>query len=69
MTLHAQVIPPHDHDGLLRRIEAYLLKHYQIGHVTIQMEYQHCDTPDCGINRAPEASEHTHSHSHLGHHH
>ncbi|BFO08841.1 hypothetical protein GGER_13510 [Serratia rubidaea] len=69
MTLHAQVVPPHDHDALLRRIEAYLLKHYQIGHVTIQMEYQHCDTPDCGINRAPEASEHTHSHSHLGHHH
>ncbi|MGF6189833.1 CDF family zinc transporter ZitB [Serratia sp. 2723] len=63
MTLHAQVIPPHDHDGLLRRIQAYLLKHYQIGHATIQMEYQHCDTPDCGI-----ASDHSHS-NHLGHHH
>lgn len=71
MTLHAQVIPPHDHDGLLRRIQAYLLEHYQIGHATIQMEYQHCETPDCGINRAPEPSEHSHtgSHSHLGHHH
>lgn len=63
MTLHAQVIPPHDHDGLLRRIQAYLLGHYQIGHVTIQMEYQHCDTPECGI-----ASEHSHT-NHLGHHH
>ncbi|MOA35017.1 Zinc transporter ZitB [compost metagenome] len=63
MTLHAQVIPPHDHDGLLRRIQAYLLEHYQIGHATIQMEYQHCDTPDCGI-----ASDHSHS-GHLGHHH
>ncbi|WP_196062010.1 MULTISPECIES: CDF family zinc transporter ZitB [unclassified Serratia (in: enterobacteria)] len=63
MTLHAQVIPPHDHDGLLRRIQAYLLEHYQIGHATIQMEYQHCDTPDCGI-----ASDHSHS-NHLGHHH
>lgn len=51
MTLHAQVIPPHDHDGLLQRIQAYLLQHYKIGHVTIQMEYRHCETPDCGINR------------------
>ena len=71
MTLHAQVIPPHDHDGLLQRIQAYLLEHYKIGHVTIQMEYQHCETPDCGINRAPEPSEHSHAeaHSHLGHRH
>jgi cobalt-zinc-cadmium efflux system protein len=71
MTLHAQVIPPNDHDGLLYRIQAYLLEHYRIGHVTIQMEYRHCDTPDCGINRAPEPSDHSHSgsHSHLGHHH
>lgn len=63
MTLHAQVIPPYDHDGLLRRIQAYLLEHYQIGHATIQMEYQHCDTPDCGI-----ASDHSHT-GHHGHHH
>ena len=71
MTLHAQVIPPHDHDGLLQRIQAYLLEHYKIGHVTIQMEYRHCETPDCGINRAPEPSEQSHAeaHSHLGHRH
>lgn len=65
MTLHAQVIPPHDHDGLLRRIQAYLLEHYQIGHVTIQMEYQHCNMPDCDLSEHSPAG----SHSHQGHHH
>ena len=40
MTLHVQVIPPHDHDALLERIQHFLIHHYQIEHATIQMEYQ-----------------------------
>lgn len=66
MTLHAQVIPPHDHDALLQRIQHYLLQKYRIGHATIQMEYQHCDMPDCLIN---EASGESNSHAHHHHHH
>lgn len=42
MTLHVQVIPPHDHDALLDQIQHYLMDHYQIEHATIQMEYQPC---------------------------
>ncbi|QCR36723.1 CDF family zinc transporter ZitB [Nissabacter sp. SGAir0207] len=64
MTLHAQVVPPHDHDALLHRIQHYLLDHYQIGHATIQMEYQHCDTPDCGISERAAQGAHGHVHSH-----
>ncbi|MBJ7221641.1 MULTISPECIES: CDF family zinc transporter ZitB [unclassified Brenneria] len=52
MTLHAQVIPPYDHDALLKRIQEYLLKNYQIGHATIQMEYHHCDDDHCDIHHA-----------------
>lgn len=63
MTLHVQVIPPRDHDELLQRIQHYLLHHYQIGHATIQMEYQHCEEPDCDINQAAtSASAHHHHH-------
>ncbi|MGL9773328.1 MAG: CDF family zinc transporter ZitB [Sodalis sp. (in: enterobacteria)] len=51
MTLHVQVIPPRDHDGLLHRIQDYLLEHYHIGHATIQMEYQHCEEDDCAIHQ------------------
>ena len=40
MTLHVQVIPPHDHDALLERIRHFLEHHYEIAHATIQMEYQ-----------------------------
>ncbi|RLM21127.1 zinc transporter ZitB [Brenneria alni] len=58
MTLHAQVIPPHDHDALLKRIQEYLLENYQIGHATIQMEYQHCDDDHCDIHH--EQSHHHH---------
>ncbi|MFC3394982.1 CDF family zinc transporter ZitB [Brenneria rubrifaciens] len=57
MTLHAQVIPPYDHDALLRKIQAYLLENYQVGHTTIQMEYQHYDGEHCDIHPA------------VGHHH
>ncbi|PLR48454.1 CDF family zinc transporter ZitB [Chimaeribacter arupi] len=64
MTLHVQVIPPHHHDALLHSIQHYLLDHYNIGHATIQMEYQHCDTPDCLINEAPAAQAHAHHHHH-----
>ena len=49
MTLHVQVIPPHDHDALLERIRHFLEHHYEIAHSTIQMEYQR---PDCHLNEA-----------------
>nr|WP_113864615.1 CDF family zinc transporter ZitB [Brenneria salicis]NMN92185.1 cobalt-zinc-cadmium efflux system protein [Brenneria salicis ATCC 15712 = DSM 30166]RBP67520.1 cobalt-zinc-cadmium efflux system protein [Brenneria salicis ATCC 15712 = DSM 30166]RLM32493.1 zinc transporter ZitB [Brenneria salicis ATCC 15712 = DSM 30166] len=52
MTLHAQVIPPYDHDALLKQIQAYLLKNYQIDHTTIQMEYQNCDDDHCDFTAA-----------------
>ncbi|HEG0620548.1 TPA: CDF family zinc transporter ZitB [Yersinia enterocolitica] len=62
MTLHVQVIPPQDNDELLQRIQHHLLHHYHIGHATIQMEYQHCEAPDCGINQAASVGEHHHHH-------
>jgi len=62
MTLHVQVIPPHDHDGLLRQIEHFLVHHYQIEHVTIQMEYQPCSGPDCHLSETQP--DHNHSHHH-----
>lgn len=42
MTLHVRVTPSEDHDNLLQRIQEYLLKHHNIGHATIQTEYQLC---------------------------
>lgn len=71
MTLHVQVVPPHDHDALLDRIQHHLLEKCRIGHATIQMEYGCCETPDCEINEIPAASaEHDHhGHSHAHHHH
>ncbi len=70
MTLHVQVVPPHDHDALLGRIQTYLLEKYRIGHATIQMEYGECSTPDCLINEssAAEAGHDHHGHSHAHHH-
>ncbi|CNL50051.1 MULTISPECIES: CDF family zinc transporter ZitB [Yersinia] len=62
MTLHVQVIPPRDNDELLQRIQHHLLHHYDIGHATIQMEYQACETPDCVINQAAPAGDHHHHH-------
>lgn len=65
MTLHVQVIPPHDHDGLLKRIQQHLLQKYQIGHATIQMEYQACEEPGCGIHQSTGnggAPAHAHHH-------
>ncbi|MCL6349765.1 CDF family zinc transporter ZitB [Pectobacterium polaris] len=67
MTLHAQVVPPHDHDALLRRIQEYLLKHYQIEHATVQMEYQRCDDDHCAFHY--QESHHHESHDADGHHH
>ncbi|NDL62773.1 CDF family zinc transporter ZitB [Acerihabitans arboris] len=61
MTLHAQVIPPYDHDALLRQIQHYLLDHYNISHATVQMEYQTCPEDDCGIT---EGSGLAHAHHH-----
>lgn len=68
MTLHAQVIPPRDNDALLDKIQHYLLEKYQIGHATIQMEYGHCDTPDCLISTVPTTGGHGHHHGHEHHH-
>ncbi|MEA9390523.1 CDF family zinc transporter ZitB [Acerihabitans sp. TG2] len=61
MTLHAQVVPPYDHDALLRQIQHFLLHHYRISHVTVQMEYQQCVDDDCGIGQGTE-SVHAHHH-------
>lgn len=60
ITLHVQVIPPHDHDALLGRIQHFLEHHYAIAHATIQMEYQPCAGADCHLNELH--SPHTHHH-------
>ena len=62
MTLHVQVVPPHDHDALLDRIHHFLEEHYQIDHATVQMEYQPCNGPECHLSEAH--SEHGHHHRH-----
>lgn len=61
MTLHVQVIPPHDHDALLIRIHHFLEHEYQIEHATVQMEYQPCTGPECHLYQSV-ASEHHHHH-------
>lgn len=63
MTLHVQVVPPHDHDALLERIHHFLAHEYQIEHATVQMEYQVCHGPNCDLN------EHDHPAGHAHHHH
>lgn len=60
MTLHAQVIPPHDHDALLARIQHFLAHHYQIEHATVQMEYQPCSAPDCQLSAVHPGHHHHH---------
>lgn len=62
MTLHVQVVPPHDHDKLLREIEHFLGHHYQVEHATIQMEYQNCSGPDCLLGEAQAGHHHSHHH-------
>ncbi|WP_052284700.1 CDF family zinc transporter ZitB [Kluyvera genomosp. 1] len=62
MTLHVQVVPPHDHDALLDRIHHFLEEQYQIDHATVQMEYQPCSGPECHLNEVH--SEHGHHHHH-----
>ncbi|MDN6681802.1 MAG: cation transporter, partial [Enterobacterales bacterium] len=57
----------HDHDGLLDQIQHYLAEHYQIGHATIQMEYNGCEEHDCDLMtyvQMPSGHSHPHSHSH-----
>ncbi len=61
MTLHVQVVPPHDHDALLGRIHHFLEHEYQIEHATVQMEYQPCGGPQCDLNE--------HGHPGHAHHH
>lgn len=61
LTLHVQVIPPHDHDALLGRIHHFLEHEYQIEHATVQMEYQPCSGPQCDLNE--------HGHPGHAHHH
>lgn len=69
LTLHVQVIPPRDHDGLLRRIHTYLHEHYQIEHATVQMEFQPCVGPDCELNgHVIEGAHHHHDSGHSHHH-
>ena len=62
MTLHVQVVPPHDHDGLLERIQHFLQHKYEIGHVTVQMEYQPCSGPECRLNMTHAGHGHHHHH-------
>jgi cobalt-zinc-cadmium efflux system protein len=62
MTLHVHVIPPHDHDALLGKIQHYLEHHYHIAHATVQMEYQPCSGPECHLNET--SAEHAHHHHH-----
>ena len=62
MTLHVQVVPPHDHDALLDRIHHFLEEQYQIDHATVQMEYQPCSGPECHLNEAHSGTGHHHHH-------
>lgn len=62
MTLHVQVIPPHDHDALLERIQHFLEHHYDVSHSTVQMEYKACSGPDCHLNEAQPGHSHHHHH-------
>ncbi|MDU6923084.1 CDF family zinc transporter ZitB [Franconibacter helveticus] len=64
MTLHVQVIPPHDHDALLGRIHHFLSHKYQVEHATVQMEYQPCAGIDCHLNEPQAAHSHHHGHHH-----
>lgn len=62
MTLHVQVVPPHDHDALLDRIHHFLEEHYQIEHATVQMEYQPCSGPECHLYEVHTGHGHHHHH-------
>lgn len=62
MTLHVQVVPPHDHDALLDRIHHFLEEHYQIEHATVQMEYQPCSGPECHLSEVHTGHGHHHHH-------
>ncbi|WP_151995332.1 CDF family zinc transporter ZitB [Buttiauxella massiliensis] len=64
MTLHVQVVPPHDHDALLERIHHFLKEEYQIEHATVQMEYQLCHGQDCDLNEHDEHDHPGHAHHH-----
>ncbi|MEF3111040.1 CDF family zinc transporter ZitB [Raoultella sp. WB_B2P2-3] len=62
MTLHVQVVPPHDHDALLNRIQAFLHHKYDVEHATVQMEYQPCSGPECRLNMTHSGHAHQHHH-------
>ncbi|MEF3101177.1 CDF family zinc transporter ZitB [Raoultella terrigena] len=62
MTLHVQVVPPHDHDALLNRIQEFLHHKYDVEHATVQMEYQPCSGPECRLNMAHSGHAHQHNH-------
>lgn len=64
ITLHVQVVPPYDHDALLRRIHDWLNDNYQLAHATVQMEYQRCEGEDCGLTTRGHDDHHAHAHSH-----
>lgn len=67
LTLHVQVIPPHDHDALLHRIHHYLHETCQIAHATVQMEYQACAGHDCDLGAAQGHAHDDHAHAHAHH--
>ncbi|HHG1306152.1 CDF family zinc transporter ZitB [Klebsiella pneumoniae] len=62
MTLHVQVVPPHDHDALLNCILHFLEHKYEIAHATVQMEYQPCSGPECHLNTMHAGHDHHHHH-------
>lgn len=67
LTLHVQVIPPHDHDALLHRIHHYLHETCQIAHATVQIEYQACAGHDCDLGITQGHAHHDHAHAHAHH--
>ncbi len=63
MTLHVQVIPPHDHDALLDDASSISWSTTTtLSHATVQMEYQPCNGPDCHLNEAQSGHSHHHHH-------
>ncbi|MEG2265450.1 MAG: CDF family zinc transporter ZitB [Acinetobacter sp.] len=60
MTLHVQIVSPHNHDAVLGCIQDFLEHHYQIEHATIQIEYQPCSDTECHINETKTRHGHHH---------
>ncbi|STV77363.1 Zinc transporter ZitB [Klebsiella michiganensis] len=62
MTLHVQVVPPHDHDGLLERIQASYSISMKLNTLRFRWEYQPCSGPECRLNMTHAGHGHHHHH-------